>query len=153
MHANKAQEAQRQKKPRNIIAMTRGFIENRIHKGDDWLERKGDDKKRPSFEELKYLSYEQHINWQLQAAWKRHYAHQSYIHPLEGQAIISFIIDAQGNVSKLELLQSSGIQKLDDIILENTRRAAPFPPLPKHFNTSSYPTGRIIHVQAQSFGF
>ena len=143
----------KKKKKRNIIAMTRGFIENIKHKGNDWLERKGDDNKRPSFEELKYLSYEQRINWQLQSSWKRHFARGANAKLLQGKAIIDFTLDAHGNIIKLQLLQSSGHKELDDVILESTKRAAPFPPLPKHFNSPTYSTGRIIHVQARTFGF
>ena len=71
---------------KNIIAMTRGFLENRLDKGDDWLERKGDENKMPSFEEFKYLSYEQRINWQLQASWKQNFERNFTARPLQGKA-------------------------------------------------------------------
>ncbi len=141
------------RKKRNILAMTKGYLENLKDEGEDWLERKGDDSKRPSFEELKYLSYEQRINWQLQASWKRNFSRSAHYHLAEGKAVIDFTIDANGKLSHVKLLQSSGNQELDDVILKNLKLAAPFPPLPKHFNKKEYSSGRIIHVQASRFGF
>lgn len=138
---------------KNIIAMTRGFLENRLDKGDDWLERKGDENKMPSFEELKYLSYEQRINWQLQASWKQNFERNFTARPLQGKAVVEFSINENGQLVCANIIQSSGMRELDDIILATMRHAAPFPPLPKHFNKTVYATGRIISVHAHMFGF
>ncbi|MBY0353855.1 TonB family protein [Candidatus Babeliales bacterium] len=137
----------------NIVAMTRGFLENLKDKGDDWLERKGDENKMPSFEELKYLSYEQRINWQLQASWKQHFARHFSNRPLQGKVAVEFSINESGALTHANIIQSSGMRELDDIILASVRKAAPFPPLPKHFNKTIYPTARIISVHAHMFGF
>lgn len=147
----KRQKTQQKPKRKNIIALTKGFLENLKDEGNDLLERKGDDSKRPSFEEYKYLSYEARINWHLQAAWKRSHGTQEKF--ISGKAVIDLIIDQNGNLLNVTLLQSSGSQKLDGMIIENTKQAAPFPPLPKHFNTTTYKTERIIHVSAHRFGF
>ncbi len=138
---------------KSIIALTKGFLENQVQKGDDWLERKGDDNKRPSFEELKYLSYEQRVNWQLQAAWKQCYQHKMLDPAMQGKAVVDFVLNENGDLLSLNLLQSSGKKELDDIILENIRRAAPFAPLPKHFGSKTYATGRVIRVCSSRFGF
>ncbi|MBX9830519.1 TonB family protein [Candidatus Babeliales bacterium] len=137
----------------NIVAMTRGFLENLKDKGDDWLERKGDENKMPSFEELKYLSYEQRINWQLQASWKQHFARHFSTRPLQGKVAVEFSINESGALTHANIIQSSGMRELDDVILASVRKAAPFPPLPKHFNKTVYPTARIISVHAHMFGF
>ncbi len=141
------------KRKANIIAMTKGFIENLTQEGDDWLKRDGDDSKRPTLEEMKYFSYEQRINWQLQSSWKRNFERNLSPQFTEGKAVVTFSIDAQGNILEPTLLQSSGFQMLDNIILQNLKAAAPFPPLPKHFNTTIYKTARIIHVTSNRFGF
>ncbi|MCK4651144.1 energy transducer TonB [Candidatus Babeliales bacterium] len=133
-------------KKRSIIAMTKGFIENLKNKGDDWLERKGDPNKRPDFKELKYISYEQKINWYLQNSWKQHFAHQPWQKALEGKAIIDFKINEDGSLKNVYMLQSSGNNNLDDMIVKSVEYAAPFPPLPKHFGKKTYKTGRIIYV-------
>ncbi|MFA6263204.1 MAG: energy transducer TonB [Candidatus Babeliales bacterium] len=136
------------KSPRNIIALTKGFIEKHHgEEGTDLIDRDGDPNKRPSFEELKYLSYESHVSWCLQAAWKQNFGRSMVTkYPSRMEAIIEFTLDEQGTLTKSELLQSTGYREIDTMIMKNTQFASPFPPLPKHFGTSNYTTGRVIHV-------
>ncbi|MFA5075131.1 MAG: TonB family protein [Candidatus Babeliales bacterium] len=141
-----------QKPKKSIIAMTRGFIENLKNEGTDWLERKGDDNKRPTFEEMKYISYEQQVNWHLQNSWKQNFEYRPWQKVLEGKAVVEFKITDKGNVQDVKLLESTGIMELDEIIIKSVHLATPFPPLPKHFNTNLYTTGRIIHVNARRIG-
>lgn len=142
-----------QRPKKSIIAMTKGFIENLKNEGTDWLERKGDDNKRPTFEEMKYISYEQKINWNLQNSWKQNFEYRPWQKILEGKAVVEFKITDNGNVQDIKLLESTGIIELDDIIIKSVHFAAPFPPLPKHFETNLYTTGRIIYVNARKIGF
>ncbi len=137
----------------NIIAMTKGFIENLTHEGNDWLKRDGDDSKRPSLEEMKFFSYEQRINWQLQSSWKLSFERNLGNQPMEGKVFVAFTIDEKGQASEIILVQSSGIKNLDKIVLQNIKTASPFPPLPKHFNMKNYKVTRIIHVTSQRFSF
>lgn len=137
---------------RNIIALTKGFVENLKDEGEDDIERDGDPNKRPSFEEMKYISYESNINWCLQAAWKQNFAYNPTIQVHEGKAVIEFTLNEKGYVTKSELLQSTGYRDLDAVIMKNLQFANPFPPLPKHFGVKNYTTGRIIHVFCNRFG-
>ncbi|MCB9493673.1 MAG: TonB family protein [Epsilonproteobacteria bacterium] len=146
-------QSEEPKPKKNIIALTKGFVENIKSDGADLLDRDGDPNKRPSLEELKYFSYESKINWCLQAAWKQNFASKLMTEASEGKAVIEFTIDAQGNVASSNLLSSSGNQKLDSVIMKNLLLAQPFPPLPKHFQTNSYTTGRVIHVYPNKLGF
>ncbi len=139
------------KRKGNIMALTKGFIENFTDEGNDWLKRDGDDSKRPSLEELKYLSYEQHVSWQLQSSWKRNFEFGTGSRCLEGTACVAFALNEQGNLLESQIIQSSGDKQLDSMILQNIKNAAPFPPLPKHFNTNVYKTSRRIHVMANRF--
>lgn len=141
------------KRTQSIISMTKGFVENLQHKGNDWLERKGDENKRPSFEELKYLSYESKVNWQLQSCWKQNFAYNYAQQAPSGKAVVDFLIKENGTVTNIKLLQSSGNMQLDNIILKSVELAAPFPPLPKHFDKKEYQTGRIIYVNSNRLGF
>jgi TonB family protein len=143
-----------QPQKRNLIAMTKGFIENLKNEGNDWLERKGDDSKRPSFEELKYISYEEKVTWCMQASWKQSFEY-SPLHELHTneEAVVDFSIDENGNLVSCDLLQSTGNKPLDDMIMKNMKLASPYPPLPKHFETKLYRTGRIIHVYPKRLGF
>ncbi len=139
---------------RNIIALTKGFIEKqRGQAGTDLVDRDGDPTKRPSKDELKYLSYESKVTWCLQAAWKNNFYHRRWAKRMEGNAVIEFTIDENGNVTNCTLLQSSGHPELDTMILQNTKMASPLPPLPKHFGTTQYKTGRIIYVHSSNVTF
>lgn len=140
------------KDKRNIIALTKGFVENLKDEGEDDIERDGDPNKRPSFEEMKYISYESNINWCLQAAWKQNFAYNPTIQAHEGKAVIEFTLNEKGYVTHSELLQSTGYRDLDSVIMKNLQFANPFPPVPKHFGVKNYTTGRIIHVFCNKFG-
>ncbi|KKQ33576.1 MAG: TonB protein [candidate division TM6 bacterium GW2011_GWF2_37_49] len=141
------------KTSKNLIQLTKGYIEKwRGESGTDPIDRDGDPNKRPSFEELKYISYESKINWCLQASWKDNFAHRQSIHMSEGKAVIEFTIDESGKLLSTKMLQSSGYREVDSAIIKNFEFASPFPPLPKHFGTKTYSTGRIITVYAQRFG-
>ncbi|MFA5306165.1 MAG: hypothetical protein WC365_01830, partial [Candidatus Babeliales bacterium] len=85
---------------RNIIALTKGFIEKHYgEEGTDLIDRDGDPNKRPSFEELKYLSYESNINWCLQAAWKQNFSRRMMAHyPPRMEAVIEFTLDEHGAI-------------------------------------------------------
>ncbi len=126
---------------KSIVSMTKGFIENLKDKGEDWLKRKGDDNKRPSFEELKYISYEERIQWHLQNIWK-----QGMETTIKGTAIIGFKIKENGDVIDIEIVQSSGCAKVDNLIIRNIELASPFPPVPKHFNEKIYQSGRVFKI-------
>ena len=136
-----------QKPKRNIIALTKGFVE-KLHgqEGTDLVDRDGDPNKMPSLEELKYLSYESKINWCLQASWKQNFCYQRTRGPIQGDVTIEFTLDEHGNLTNCNLLQSSGYTELDTIVMRNMKVASPFPPIPKHFGFKTYTTRRIITV-------
>ena len=142
------------KPKRNIIALTKGFIEKQFgQNGTDLVDRDGDPDKRPSLEEMRFLSYESKINWCLQASWKQNFYHTPIHKPLEGKATVEFTLDEHGNLVNCTLLQSTGHQELDDVILKNMKFASPFPPIPKHFGVPTFTTSRIIHVYQDRFRF
>lgn len=139
---------------RNIIALTKGFVEKRYGVGGtDLIDRDGDPDKRPSFEELKYLSYESKINWCLQASWKQNFCYRPMAKPQEGDAVVEFTIDEHGELKTCSLLQSTGHQELDALVMKNMKFASPYPPLPKHFGTKTYTTGRVIQVRLNRYEF
>ena len=138
-------------KKRNLIALTKGFVENLKNTGSDLIERDGDENIRPSLEEMRYINYEAKVNWHLQASWKQNFERSALYKPIEGHAAIEFTIDQNGNVVKSQLIKSTGHQELDTMIMKNLQFAQPFPPLPKHFGTTQYTTSRSIHVSCQKF--
>ena len=141
-------------KSKNIIALTRGFVEKLTGEhGTDPIDRDGDPTKQPSLEEIKALAYEAKINWHLQQAWKQNFAYRPWRQQMEGDAVIEFVIDQSGQVVQSELLQSTGFAELDQMIMKNIKCACPFPPLPKNVSDSTYTTGRRIMVRASNIEY
>ncbi|MFA6534782.1 MAG: energy transducer TonB [Candidatus Babeliales bacterium] len=136
------------KQSKNIIALTKGYIEKTSgENGTDLIDRDGDPNKIPSFEEMKYVSYEAKLNWCCQATWKQNSSFYNLpIAQRDYQAVIEFSIDEKGNLVNSEILESSGCKEVDSAIVKNLKATAPFPPLPKHFGKDIYTTGRVITV-------
>jgi len=141
------------KPKRNLIALTKGYIEKLDGEdGTDLVDRDGDPNLRPSLEEYKYLMYESKLSWCIQAAWKQNF-HYKPTKQYEGDAVVEFSLDHHGNLIHCNLLQSTGHKELDEMILKNMKFASPYPPIPKHFNTKTYTTGRHITVRTDRLGF
>lgn len=141
-------------KGKNIIALTRGYVEKVTGEhGTDAIDRDGDPTKQPSLEEIKFLAYEAKINWSLQNAWQNNFRNHRWQALLEGDAVVEFAIDVHGRVQNSTLLQSTGHQTLDDMIMKTISFASPFPPFPSSFGDDLYTTGRRIMVRASTFDF
>lgn len=56
---------------------------------------------------------------------------------LAGKAVVSFSLDAGGQIRSLEIARSSGNVLLDKLALSCVRRAAPFPPPPPALSAST----------------
>lgn len=149
-----AREIEPSEKPKkNIIALTKGFLEKlQGVDGSDAIDRNGDPNQRPSFEELRFIGYESKINWALQASWKQNFEHSIKHKATTGTVDISFLIDAQGNPCNITIIQSSGIEELDRMIIHNIQNASPYPPIPAHFHMTEYPVRRSIRVYAYGKG-
>ena len=141
LKSEKEKTVQAKSKKRNILAMTKGYLESLKDEGNDALERKGDDKRRPSFEELKYISYIERIGWALQSSFKRNFSDVRISeNDSVGDTVVYFTIDENGNLVNSELVQSSGLKVWDNMILKNFKFASPFPPVPRHFGTKTFST-------------
>ncbi len=55
-----------------------------------------------------------------------------------GEATVSFVVGAKGNLIKVALLRSSGNPAIDEASLAAVKRAAPFPPIPEAAGRSSW---------------
>lgn len=119
------------KEKKSIISMTKGYIENLKDKGIDWIERKGDDNKRPSLLDYKDIIYQEKIIWHIQAAFKTH-THPVLTNP-KVSTLVGFLITKDGFIHGIKLLKPSDNQQIDQMILKIIELASPFPPLPKHF--------------------
>jgi protein TonB len=57
--------------------------------------------------------------------------------------VVTFVIGSQGNIDELRVVESSGSETFDQIVLGFVRKAAPFPPIPPKIGNSLEFTGAI----------
>ncbi|MEP9373446.1 TonB family protein [Mesorhizobium sp. KR1-2] len=57
---------------------------------------------------------------------------------VHGETLVSFVVAADGRVSSIRMVGSSGSTVLDKAALDAVRRAAPFPPIPEAAGRSSW---------------
>ena len=81
---------------------------------------------------IKYASYLEHIKNKIQNVWV--YPEEAIQTGQQGELLVLFSIDKNGNLVRLKLIRSSGYPLLDKAALQAVRDASPFPPLPKRFN-------------------
>lgn len=99
-------------------------------KGFDLAERKGDDTKKPTFEDLKYVCYLRKIAGCL-AEGVGNIA-QRFQASGRGKIEILFEIGKSGNLDGTEVLRTS--DKYLEALLHNVvKTSAPYPPIPKYF--------------------
>ena len=58
-------------------------------------------------------------------------------------AVVTFVIGSRGGIDDLRILQSSGSENFDQVVLGIVRKAAPFPPIPLKIGNSLVFTGAI----------
>jgi len=132
----KKMSAPAKKKNLTFADLANGFLDTLKGDGQDWEKREGNKNIRPDIQEMKFLSYARKVAWYIQNSWKL------YMRELDGSgpatADISFIlsIDQDGNLIDMQITQYTGYYELDAVIIKAVKKAAPFPPLPKHFKTS-----------------
>jgi|GEM_PF-2792237 len=80
----------------------------------------------------KYASYMAHIKRQVESVWI--YPEEAIEKGESGVLFLFFIIDRNGSLKEVKLLNSSGYKILDDAAIEALKDAAPFPPFPKRFD-------------------
>lgn len=56
----------------------------------------------------------------------------------EGTVVVSFRLNADGEISQLSVVKGSGSERLDEAALEAVRQAAPFPPFPEGVKRTSW---------------
>ncbi|MDX8478059.1 TonB family protein [Mesorhizobium sp. VK24D] len=57
--------------------------------------------------------------------------------------VVTFVIGKRGNIDELRVLESSGSESFDKLVLGFVRKAAPFPPIPAKVGDSLEFTGAI----------
>ncbi len=81
--------------------------------------------------EIQYISYFASIKRKIELVWQ--YPHDAAIAGIQGQLTVDFVIGRNGNLESVTLLQGSGYKILDDEALASIRTAAPYNPIPEHY--------------------
>lgn len=77
--------------------------------------------------DINYESYLHGVKFRIEGVWR--YPDAAKKSGLQGRGLVSFVIERDGTVSELELLNSSGYPILDEALLKGIRDAAPFNPM------------------------
>jgi len=80
----------------------------------------------------RYTPYLSSIRDKIESRWK--YPYQAYVHRESGTAVLTFSINARGDVANPMVAVSSGSRTLDEESIRTVRGASPYPPLPRQFN-------------------
>ncbi|MBP6217004.1 MAG: energy transducer TonB [Oligoflexales bacterium] len=95
--------------------------------------------------EFRYIGYFTGLRKAIELAWV--YPYDAARRGLQGKVQLRFTIKADGKISRLAVLQTSGHETLDQAIVEAIKVAAPFAPLPKGFNKENLTiTGSFNYV-------
>jgi TonB family protein len=78
---------------------------------------------------FRYISYFSGLRKQIELVWI--YPSDAIQRGLQGAVQLEMIIEKDGRVSKVRVVQSSGYSTLDDNMLKTIKLASPFAPLPK----------------------
>jgi TonB family protein len=81
--------------------------------------------------EAAIATYVQSINQQIDQHWQ-HVTVTSFRRP-----VVAFIIDRNGEILNLELLDSSGLDAADQAAINSVQSAAPFDPLPAEYEAET----------------
>ncbi len=84
--------------------------------------------------DVKYAAYLSGVKKKIMGIWK--YPEAAYQKDEEGVVVVKMSIEANGRLSQLALMTSSGFIRLDSGTLEVVRAAAPFQPLPRQYDLS-----------------
>ncbi len=135
--------------------LTNGFLENLKNGGKDAINQKGNPNKRPTYEDLKFVSYQRKMAWQLQAAFKQATGAQ-FMQPApdRSQFTCTLCFGKDGNLQDIKILSGTGHQELDSYILHAIKNAFPFPPIPDHWQKDSLAmTWNFSNIHPQSHSY
>ncbi|MCB9556746.1 MAG: cell envelope integrity protein TolA [Deltaproteobacteria bacterium] len=79
--------------------------------------------------DVRYLSYFHAIYRRIQPLW--HFPADLALRLEQGEALVQFVVNADGSLASVTLRKSSGYPRFDANVLRAVRSAAPFPPVPE----------------------
>ncbi len=156
VHVRGARRADGKEQKRNMFALMKGFIEKKIgEEGNDLIDQDGDPDIKPTFDEMRFISYQSKITHALQSSWKlnfERYPTQTNLH-LPARGCVEFTIAKDGHLVQCKLAESSGQPELDKMLVKHFEYASPFPPIPDHLRVDSITQRMNIMVSPESIRF
>lgn len=114
--------------------LANGFLENLKNGGQDEINQRGNPNRRPTYKDLKYVSYKQKLAWHLQAAFKRAAGADFMVPaPERSKLVCTIAVAKNGALQDVRVRTSTKHLELDTYILQAVRDAFPIPPIPKHW--------------------
>ena len=80
---------------------------------------------------FKYISYFTGLRKQIEMVWV--YPSEAVRRGLQGAVQLEMVIESDGRVSRVRIVQSSGYTSLDENMVKTIKLASPFAPLPKNW--------------------
>ncbi len=132
--------AQKRQAQKALASMTRGYLEQLKHEGENLIKTiGGDPHKMPSTEQLKYERYLSKIQWCLQNAHAINRDKCQLHEPIEATMRVYFTLDRKGKMADLKIIQTSGDPFVDRYIRSLFEQASSsFPPLPAYIKEDPY---------------
>ena len=102
-------------------------------------------------QEYRYIGYFTTLRKAIELVWV--YPSEAVRRGLDGRVRVKFIIQENGKVSKVAVMESSGHLVLDEAIISAIKLAAPFSPLPKGFSKAQLVIkGNFSYILSASAG-
>lgn len=137
---SKKVSAKKRQAQKALASITRGYLEQLQHEGENLIKTiGGDPTKMPSAEQLKYERYLAKIQWCLQNAHNINRDKCQMHQPIEATMRVYFTLDRTGKMADLKIMQSSGDPFVDRYIRTLFEQASSsFPPLPAYIKEDPY---------------
>ena len=102
-------------------------------------------------QEFKYYAYFSHIKRHIEMAWN--YPLEAQKNQWEGRLNLMFVVEADGTVSDIILIHSSGYEILDEAAIKAITFASPFNPIPESIGVRRLRINASFEYVSSLFGF
>lgn len=141
----------------NLSKLAQGFLDYARSTGDSLVEVRGGHDGPPTDEQLKHERYWQKLAWCIQKTSKMYQDHYKKIPFIHTQTAWQMLLNRDGTIAHMVLVQSSGIQALDSLLQKVIQEASSaFPPVPAYFTGPYYKLQFVLlfePYQEQPFKF
>ncbi len=127
-----------------LAALAKGFLEHAKQQGADSVNAAGN--RKPNFGDIQYISYLQKLSRSVQSSIRRNNRIFNLPYSVQNITTVQFAINRAGNIVDLNLKNPTGVHDLDSFFTSCVTDAAPFPPLPDHFQQDVFIRGITFYI-------